>query len=177
MSGVEQPSIRIDDELGLRPFDSGDAEVVMRAFATPDIQLYHGFRVDDRDQANEWISRTHSLWSEAKSAVWAIHDSSRVWGRCALHIDCRRGTAEIAYWLLPEARGRGAATRAVIAVTDWAHTSLGVHRILLQHSTRNAASRAVAERSGYVAEGIARQQDIHTDGWHDMQQHAHLATD
>ena len=149
----------------------------MRAFSTPDIRHWHGFCVDDLDQAREWIARTHTIWTEAKSAVWAISDSTEVLGRCALHIDCRIGNAEIAYWLLPEARGHGAASRAVVAATDWAHTELGVHRILLQHSTQNRASCAVAERTGYLAEGTSRQHHLHADGWHDMHQHAHLATD
>jgi len=175
--GEAQPTISLDGELALRPFESGDATVVMRAFATPDIQFWHGFCVDDLDQAQDWISRTRSRWDDAQSADWAIVDSEGVGGRCALHIDCRRGTAEIAYWLLPEARGRGVASRAVNAVTDWAHTTLGIHRVLLQHSTKNSASCAVARRVGYIVEGIAREQDIHVDGWHDMHQHSHLSTD
>ncbi|MFK8023590.1 MAG: GNAT family N-acetyltransferase [Ilumatobacter sp.] len=171
-----QPSLRAA-ELTLRPFERADAPTVAAAFSDPDIQQWHGFRVDELDQARAWIDRTHTRWSAAQSADWAITDGSVVLGRCALHLDCRGGTAEIAYWLLPEARGRGVVTRAVLSVTDWAHTELRVHRISLQHSTRNHASCAVAMRAGYVAEGTARQQGLHADGWHDMHQHSHLATD
>jgi ribosomal-protein-alanine N-acetyltransferase len=77
--------------------------------------------------------------------------------------------------VLPDARRQGLARRAVECVTRWGDESIGVHRILLQHSVHNAASCAVALRSGYEAEGTARQQDLHADGWHDMHQQAHLA--
>lgn len=178
MSSLEQPTIRVDNDLRLRPFDHSDADTVLRAFAEPDIQLWHAFRVDAADEARAWIDRTHQLWSEDKSAVWAIVDgSNRVLGRCALHVDVRSGTAEIAYWVLPEARRRLVAARAAVSATAWAHRELGVHRVLLQHSTRNPASCAVARRAGYTEEGTARQQDLLVDGWHDMHQHAHLSSD
>lgn len=178
MSSIEQPTVRIDDELSLRPFARSDATAVMRAFVEPDIQHWHGFRVDTLGEAREWIDRTHQLWSSDESAVWAIVDErDSVLGRCALYVAMRQGTAEIAYWVLPEARRRMVAVRATVAATAWAHESLGVHRVLLQHSTQNPASCAVARRAWYTAEGTARQQDLHVDGWHDTHQHAHVMDD
>ncbi|MEZ5230568.1 MAG: GNAT family protein [Acidimicrobiales bacterium] len=81
-----------------------------------------------------------------------------------------------AYWLLSSARGRGVATRACVTATNWAHR-MGIHRIQLQHSTENLASRLVAKRAGFVEEGVRRGANLHDDGWHDMVMHAHLATD
>lgn len=178
MGATDQPTIPIDDELVLRPFVSTDAATVMRAFADPDIRYWHAFRVDDDEEALWWIDVTHQLWRDSKSAVFAIADrSDEVHGRCALHVEARRGIAEIAYWVLPESRGRGVAVRAAIAATAWGHDRLGIHRILLQHSTLNPASCSVAQRAGYVVEGTARQQDLLVDGRHDMHQHAHVTGD
>lgn len=63
----------------------------------------------------------------------------------------------------------------------WAAASdegvLGLHRIEVDHSTRNTASCRVAERAGYRVEGTKRSQALHADGWHDMHQHARIATD
>lgn len=178
MGATDQPTIPIDDELELRPFVPTDAAAVMRAFTDPEIRYWHAFRVDTDDEALEWIDRTHELWRDSKSAVFAIADrSDAVHGRCALHVEARQGIAEIAYWVLPESRGQGVAVRAAIAATAWGHERLGIHRILLQHSTRNPASCSVARRAGYEVEGTARQQDLLVDGRHDMHQHAHLAGD
>lgn len=178
ISSSPLPTLTIDANLALRPFVPSDAHAVVRAYSDPDIQRWHGLSIDSIDEATRWIERANELWTEGKSAVLAVVNSrDAVLGRCAIHIDTRRGIAEIAYWVLPEARRTGVAVKAATAVTAWAHESLGVRRILLQHSVQNTASCAVANRVGYFVEGTARRQDVHVDGWHDMHQHAHLPGD
>jgi RimJ/RimL family protein N-acetyltransferase len=59
-------------------------------------------------------------------------------------------TAEIMYWLAPQARGRGAATDAVAGLCTWAFASLDLDRILLKTHPGNVRSRAVASRAGFV---------------------------
>jgi RimJ/RimL family protein N-acetyltransferase len=53
-------------------------------------------------------------------------------------------------------------------VSDWAIHQLGLHRLELEHSTRNPASCRVAEKAGYPLESTKRSQGLHADGWHDM---------
>ena len=60
------------------------------------------------------------------------------------------------YWLLPEGRGRGYATRSVRLLSEWALSSLGIARLQLWTEPDNVASQRVAERSGYVKEGVLR---------------------
>ena len=55
----------------------------------------------------------------------------------------------LGYWLLPGARGRGLATRAVRLLSTWAVRSGGVRRLRIVTAVENARSRAVAERSGF----------------------------
>ncbi|MCK1796730.1 GNAT family N-acetyltransferase [Streptomyces sp. XM4193] len=88
-------------------------------------------------------------------------------------------TAWIAYWLLPEARGRGVATGALCRVADWAFAELGLHRIELGHAAANGASCRVALRAGFAGEGLSREAMVATDGTtrHDVHQHGRLATD
>jgi RimJ/RimL family protein N-acetyltransferase len=92
-------------------------------------------------------------------------------------LDLAEGLAEISYWVAPAARGRQVAARALEVLSRWAFDVVGLHRIEVQHSTRNPASCRVAERAGYPAEGIKRSQALHVDGWHDMHLHARLADD
>jgi RimJ/RimL family protein N-acetyltransferase len=61
--------------------------------------------------------------------------------------------------------------------TTWSFDVLGLHRLEINHSTANPASCRVAERAGYIGEGVKRNSALHLDGWHDMHQHARLATD
>jgi len=56
----------------------------------------------------------------------------------------------------PNARGRGVATAALGLLTEWALTELGLQRLELQISVDNLASKRVAERCGYVLEGVLR---------------------
>lgn len=63
---------------------------------------------------------------------------------------------ELAYLVVPEARGRGIAAAAVRLLGDWAVEQLGVRRLQLQIDPENAASHAVAARAGYRREGVLR---------------------
>ena len=63
---------------------------------------------------------------------------------------------EVGYWLAPEGRGRGAATTATRLLSRWGLTALGLERIDLHASAENAASQRVAERAGFVREGVLR---------------------
>ena len=64
--------------------------------------------------------------------------------------------AEIGYWLAPEARGRGAATSALVLLSGWALRELPIARLQLTADVANLPSQAVAERAGFVREAVMR---------------------
>jgi RimJ/RimL family protein N-acetyltransferase len=66
------------------------------------------------------------------------------------------GMAEIGYWLAPEARGRGAATRALVLLSRWTLREWPIGRLHLMADVDNTASQAVAERAGFTREGVMR---------------------
>ena len=66
------------------------------------------------------------------------------------------GRGEIGYELVAEARGRGAATRAVGLLVGWAFRELGMRRVQALVHPDNAASAAVLERLGFEREGLLR---------------------
>jgi ribosomal-protein-alanine N-acetyltransferase len=57
---------------------------------------------------------------------------------------------------LPEARGKGLATRAVRLISSWALHDLGLTRVGLLTEPSNLVSQRVAERAGFQREGILR---------------------
>ena len=71
-------------------------------------------------------------------------------------IDRETQTAELGYVVAPEARGRGVATEALRRLTTWAFEELEMIRLELLISVDNVASKKVAERCGYVREGVLR---------------------
>ncbi len=62
-------------------------------------------------------------------------------------------TADLSYWVARAARGKGAATFALDAMTRWVGANWPVNRLELQINPDNAASAVVAERAGYTSEG------------------------
>ena len=63
-----------------------------------------------------------------------------------------RGGVELAYWVRPEARGRGVAVRMLRSVTESAHRDGGVARLWLEINPDNVASQQVARKAGYRLE-------------------------
>ena len=63
------------------------------------------------------------------------------------------GKTEIGYGFLPEFWGKGYATEAVTALTQWAAKQPGVCRIEAETDPDNAASQRVLEKVGFVRNG------------------------
>src|SRR5690606_40023056 len=66
------------------------------------------------------------------------------------------GAGEIGFGGTKESRGRGHITEATVAVCRWACTRMSVDRVEWRAEVGNRASRAVAERAGFVVEGTLR---------------------
>lgn len=175
MAESVQPELTSTAGLLLRPWHHDDAAAALLAFADPEIQRWHFQRIDDLDEARTWIESTHAGWKAESSANWAIIEAGaeEPAGRVGLtKVDLAAGWGEISYWVLPTARGRGLASRAVSALASWAFDGLGLHRIDIEHSVENAASCRVATRAGFTAEATLGSALLHEDGWHDVHLHA-----
>ncbi len=179
LSSRAQPTITGDD-LVLRPFEPSDAPWLVSVYEDPEIQRWHLRRFDSTDEAEQWIDETHTEWAAETDGQWLVADATdgTPLGRMGLRdISLTGGTAEIGYWVAREARGRGVARRALIALTRWAAGELGLHRLIVTHSTENPASCRVAAAAGYTVEGTQIRQQRHLDGWHDKHLHSFIAGD
>ncbi len=175
----EQPRLGLGD-LVLRPWRASDASAVRTAFDCPDIQRWHVRRMDSRNEALAWIEGWQPRWNDETDASWAIADAvdDQPLGQVGLRdVSLSDSSAQLSYWVLPDARGKGIAARATLAVTRWTFDVVGLRRILLQHSTGNQASCRVAGKLGFRVEGTLRGAWLHVDGWHDVHVHAQLRTD
>ncbi|NGN69128.1 GNAT family N-acetyltransferase [Streptomyces sp. A7024] len=173
-----QPALPVpgDGDLHLRPWQDTDAPAVLAAYQDEAIIRWHARRLDSADEAAGLIKQWRDGWAAGTAAQWAIARTTddACLGRMALRLmDLHEGTAEIGYWIAPTARGTAVAPRALTTMTEWA-VAAGFHRLDLLHSTGNAASCRVAEKSGYPLEGTRRSSALHTDGWHDMHVHTRI---
>ncbi len=173
-----QPELAVGHGLRLRPWQLLDAPAVVEAFSDPMLQRWSLCRAGSPAEAEQWISGWRDAWAAETAARWALvsADGDDVLGQVALRwIDLQMAEAECSYWIARPARGRGAAPRALTALSRWALHDAGFHRLFLMHSVHNPASCRVAHKTGFVLEGTRRSALRHTDGWHDMHLHARIA--
>lgn len=174
-----QPTLPGDGGLVLRPWRAGDAPAVHEVFQDPVMHQWHARAADSVAEAGDWIREWRQAWQGEREAHWAVADveSGVLLGRVALReLRLGDGTAEVAYWTVPAARGRGVAARATAALAHWALDETGFHRLELLHAVRNEASCRVAVRTGFGLEGTKRSAILHPDGWHDMHLHARVGS-
>ncbi|MET0705189.1 MAG: GNAT family N-acetyltransferase [Mycobacterium sp.] len=174
------PSVPVGEIAVLRPWLLSDADAVVAAFNDAEIQRWHVRRADSVAEARQWITGWQAGWAEEAQLNFALVDRAddSLLGRVSLKsVDLHNGSAGVAYWMVPASRGRGLCSQALLSLCQWAFDEVGFHRVGLAHSVVNTASCRVAARAGFRAEGIRRAAALHADGWHDMHQHALLATD
>jgi RimJ/RimL family protein N-acetyltransferase len=121
------------------------------------------------DFAATWIGRYVEGWREGSRAGFAIetHEGEFLGLGMFVRLETEGRQGEIGYVAGAAARGRGVATRTLRLLTDWGFSQLGLKRIELWIDTTNTASERVAERAGYVREGVLRsywfKEDIRRD--------------
>ncbi|GII30161.1 acetyltransferase [Planotetraspora mira] len=176
MAALTQPEIHANGVV-LRPWRLSDHPAVVAGYTDPAIQRWH-CRSMTEDEAREWIGSWPGRWRGETGAGWAVLDAGDVAGQISLRrIDLFEGLAEVSYWVLPGARGRRIAPRALSALSAWCFETLRLHRVELSHSTANVASCRVAHYAGFAEEGTKRSEARHIDGWDDMHLHARLNDD
>ena len=74
--------------------------------------------------------------------------------------DVFRRTAEIGYWLGEPHWGKGIATKAVEAFTEFAFSNFEIERVQAIVYEWNSASARVLEKAGYALEGRLRKSVI-----------------
>jgi RimJ/RimL family protein N-acetyltransferase len=144
-----------------------------------------------------------SLWGPCPAGPYSLHDGQaalsawdpaaggqfsigilrghRLLGAVGVMPD-RPGSTELAYWIRPQDRGRGIASRAVRATTVWVHRNLAIPRIWLEIRPGNEPSLRLARHAGYQFERrLSRHcrdwssEDAEHDSWHDCLIWAHTS--
>lgn len=150
-----------DGTLVLRLPRDADAPAIAGACADPEIARWIPVPVPYRlEDARTFVAFTAEGWSGGREPTFVIADAAdgALLGTLAFH---RRpdepGKAAVGYWLAPGARGRGAATGAVLLAVRWAFgIEPALVRMELLTLVGNEASGRVALRAGFTREGVLR---------------------
>jgi RimJ/RimL family protein N-acetyltransferase len=161
----EQPVILSDGVVALRVWEPEDAATVFTACQDPEIARFLPIpQPYTKAAARTFVERRRADWDGDDERSFAITDAATgaVVGSIARHRRAGR-RVEFGYWLAPWARGRGFATRALCLIADWSLRE-GFIRLELFTHPDNSASGEVAERAGFVLEGVRRAWDTDRDG-------------
>ena len=105
--------------------------------------------------ARRWLQSVTEDKPEINFAI-AVRDEAVGGIGFMLQQDVAHRSAEIGYWLGEEFWGRGIATDALIAVTEYAFSSHDLCRLYAHVFEWNHASARVLEKAGYLFEGRQR---------------------
>ncbi|MEU4652612.1 GNAT family N-acetyltransferase [Streptomyces sp. NPDC023723] len=167
------------------PDSDADAETWLRGLLDPDFRRWNTplNLVTDLDSVREALRGRARQEADGGSVSFRVTDEET--GATLGHVGVNEinrpmRVARVGYWVLPEARGRGVATRALLLAAEYAYAELGLHRLELGHGVGHGASCRVAERCGFRAEGVLRDAMFEAerhDAFRDVHLHARLATD
>jgi RimJ/RimL family protein N-acetyltransferase len=138
----------------VRPWQGGDDEAVGTSPRDPVTGRYFG-----RSRS------TRPIADDPDAATFTICASGDPVGRIWLKPDAR--PFEIGYLIRTDAWGKGTATRAMRLVAQWLLSQPGVELIILFTHPENIASQKVAERAGFIRDGIEPEYAEFKDGSRD----------
>jgi RimJ/RimL family protein N-acetyltransferase len=174
--------LNLGDDLHMRALVREDAALLVEATSMESAPSLWGprpagpYSLDDGQAAlSAWDPTAGGQFSVGIFRGW------RLLGAVGLMPD-RPGSIELAYWVRPEDRGRGIASRAVLATTEWVHLNLAIPRIWLEIHPGNEPSLRLARRAGYHFEQRLSQHcrewscvDSEHDSWHDCLIWTHIS--
>ncbi|MFE7901404.1 GNAT family N-acetyltransferase [Streptomyces sp. NPDC057424] len=149
--------------LVLRPWGPADAAGLAALGGDEALRRWTSFAVDDEPSAARWLWEQRQGWEQGNRFSFAVEEADPSSGGLpAGHVVLKdvlpgAATAEIGYWKVARARGRGIAPRALHALSDWAFAAFardGLTRLVLLHQAGNTASCRVAGKSRYALTAV-----------------------
>ncbi|WP_084128909.1 GNAT family N-acetyltransferase [Demequina sp. NBRC 110055] len=170
----------------MRPVELARGDITLRALKRSDEAAWHALRSRNRAWLRPWeatlppgrrepqltfaglVRRERRQWRDDAGYPFVITSNGDLVGRVAV-AGIRWGAecgASIGYWIDEAHAGRGMTPTAVALATEHCFAA-GLHRVEVAVRPENAASVRVAEKLGFVEEGLRRSY-LYIDGdWRD----------
>ncbi|MBN1645878.1 GNAT family N-acetyltransferase [Candidatus Woesearchaeota archaeon] len=141
-------------DISLRFQEAGDAERFFKILNNPNFVFFSAKPKTLKDEI-EWLQKRVENRERNISYDYAIVLSDEIIGGIGIKIDQQRPyIAEIGYFIAEEYWGKGFAVSAISLAEKFAFEELGLHRLEIRMHVDNSASQRVAEKSGYLYEGV-----------------------
>src|SRR6266567_2983388 len=159
-------------------------EIQLRLLEERHVEHYFALISHNKEYLHEWIAveayegSVETLRAYVKQRLLQFVEGSGyhlgIWYQDALvglldyRLNGRTRSVELGYWLDAAMQGKGIVTQACRTMLRLAFEEHQMHKVVISCATDNRRSRAVAERLGFVQEGILRQADRLYDRYVDM---------
>lgn len=147
--------------LALRAWAATDVPAVVAACQDPLIARFAATVPSPYDEADAraWLASqdpARHAGSRVELAIVSVESDEPLGSIALSSVEPMHSRAMVSYWVVPEARGQGVAIEAVQLLAGWALGQLGLMRLEMFIEPENVASQRVAERCGFVREGLLR---------------------
>ncbi|MEM7331361.1 MAG: GNAT family protein [Chloroflexota bacterium] len=132
-------------------------------------------RIQTVDHCSDYINKHRQLFAKEKSIPALMVHKGKIAGLSALDIQerCVVKKGELSYWIGESFQGNGIVTKTCQQLIAYAFNHLGLNRIVIRFKHidadhENEGSRRVAERLGFIQEGVQRQGGVARGQFMDM---------
>ncbi|MDQ3292397.1 MAG: GNAT family N-acetyltransferase, partial [Bacteroidota bacterium] len=169
MDPIIPPELRTE-RLQLRRYQETDAPDFLNLLLTNQSRLSLAFpgRVEMNqklENAEYFVRQMRADWQYKKVfefGIWLLETQKYIGDIALKNLERRVPKAEIGYYLDATAEGKGLASEALRAITKFGFETVGVNKIFIKMPVQNERSYRLAERCGYIREGLLRQ-DFRSD--------------
>ena len=134
------------DKISLRQILAADIKDLI------EISFYNSVQATTLQQATEMHDRINKDYYNGKTIHWGIADNltNKIVGTCGYYRGLDKGTGELGCVLLPQFRGKGYMTSAMLLAIDFGINSIGLKRIWAITTQQNAKAIKLLERLNFV---------------------------
>jgi len=156
----------------LNKYRVGDGALFFELIENNRKRLFHSFPIIISTVTNEvnaefFIRSRLNEWTEQHSFTYALWNPERtsLMGHLSIkNIDWTIPRAELAYFLSSEFEGKGIMTEVLGRIIALCFEQLGMNKLFVRVITSNDKSYKVAEKCGFIREGIIRKDFRASDG-------------
>lgn len=130
------------------------------------------------EDCKQYIEQNLFDFNNGKGANYGIYYKNELTGLIGYHyFDKVNKKTTLGYWLAEPYTGKGIMTKSVQFLTDYAFSSLQLHRVEIHCAVGNIRSSAIPKRLGFTFEGILRHDEWLHDRFMDIEIYSRLSSD
>ena len=168
------------DRLLLRQPERKDLDAVFKGLSNKEVIRYYGIAYRSKEEAKAQMEWYEYVWENEEGLYWVIADKDKgnFLGTAGLyHWMHPNRKAELGFWLLPEAWGKGFMAEALRPVLKYGIDTMELYRIEALVEQGNSRAVKTLSQLGFLHEGTLRECELkeEADKFISLEMHGLLA--